>query len=67
MVYTLRHKGLYTLLFFLPHAATLIRVKVCTCSESSRLLASVVSHGKELIRCSNKNKEECCLRIILGT
>lgn len=67
MVYTLRHEDFYTLLFFLLNAATLVtHGKVCTCYESSRLLASVVSRGRELIRWSNKNKE-CFIRIILGT
>jgi len=50
-------KDLYTLLFFLPNAVTfIIHVKVRTCSESSRLLASVVSRGRELIQRSAKKK-----------
>lgn len=37
MVYTLRHKDLYALLFFLHNAAALIiHVKVCTCSKSKQ-------------------------------
>lgn len=66
MVYILRHEDLYTV-FFLPNAATfIIHVIVCTCFQSSRLLASVVFHVRELIWYSNKNKE-CFLRIISCT